>query len=122
MRDTFSTLELALSVRTLEIEQLKLQIAKLKRMQFGRKSEKIDRKLEQLEARLEDLIAEEGAAEQKSPAPVVSRQKSVHHPLPEHLLREEHIIEPQKQSCPACGGALMPLGATARVLKEGRVR
>src|SRR5450830_353355 len=57
LRQTVSTLELALSVRTLEIEQLTLQIAKLKRMVFGRKSEKIDQKLEQLETRLEDLIA-----------------------------------------------------------------
>jgi transposase len=110
LRQTVSTLELALSVRTLEIEQLQLQIAKFKRMQFGRKSEKIDRKLEQLETRLEDLIAEEGAAEQKSPVAVVPRQKSTHQPLPEHLPREEHIIEPQEEACPQCGGNLKPLG------------
>jgi transposase len=110
LRDTVSTLELALSVRTLEIEQLKLQIAKLKRMQFGRKSEKIDKKIEQLETRLEDLIAEEGAAEQKRPETVVPRQKSAHQPLPDHLPREDHIIEPVEQACPACGGNLKPLG------------
>ena len=110
LRDTVSTLELALSVRTLEIEQLNLQIAKLKRMQFGRKSEKIDRKLEQLETRLEDLMAEEGAAEQKSPAAVVPRPKSPHKPLPENLPREEHIIEPEEEACPQCGGNLKPLG------------
>lgn len=67
------TLELALSVRTLEIEQLILQITQLKRMVFGRKSEKIDKKLEQLETRLEDLIAEEGAAEQTAKLPVRPR-------------------------------------------------
>ena len=88
LRDTVSTLELALCVRTLEIEQLKLQIAKFKRMQFGRKSEKIDRKIEQLETRLEDLIAEEGAAEQTQPAAVMPRPKPVHQPLPDHLPRE----------------------------------
>ena len=43
LRDTVSTLEQALSVRSLEIEQLKLQLAKLRPMQFGRKSEKLDR-------------------------------------------------------------------------------
>lgn len=110
LRDTVSTLELALSVRKLEIEQLNLQIAKLKRMQFGRKSEKIDRKLEQLETRLEDLIAEEGAAEQKSRAAAVPRTKSPHKPLPADLPREEHIIEPQEEACPQCGGNLKPLG------------
>jgi transposase len=84
LRNTVSTLALALSVRTLEIEQLQLQIAKLKRMQFGRKSEKIDRKLEQLETRLEDLLAEEGAVEQKQPETLTPRQKSAHQPLPKH--------------------------------------
>jgi transposase len=110
LRETVSTLELALSVRTLEIAQLKLQIAKLKRMQFGRKSEKIDRKIEQLEMRLEDLIAEEGATEQKQPAAAIPAQPSVRQPLPEHLVREEHIIEPEEQACPQCGGNLKPLG------------
>jgi len=114
LRETVSTLELALSVRTLEIEQLKLQIAKLKRMQFGRKSEKIDRKIKQLETRLEDLIAEEGAAEQKQPTAAIPGQKSVHQPLPEHLVREEHIIEPEEQACPQCAGNLKPLGKTSR--------
>jgi len=110
LRQTVSTLELALSVRTLEIEQLTLQIAKLKRMVFGRKSEKIDQKLEQLETRLEDLIAEEGAAEQTAEAPVQPRQKSIHKPFPESLAREEHIIEPKEDACPQCGGNLKPLG------------
>jgi transposase len=110
LRQTVSTLELALSVRTLEIEQLTLQIAKLKRMVFGRKSEKIDQKLEQLETRLEDLIAEEGAAEQIADAPAQPRQKSIHKPFPESLPREEHMIEPEEDACPQCGGKLKPLG------------
>jgi transposase len=110
LRQTVSTLELALSVRTLEIEQLTLQIAKLKRMVFGRKSEKIDKKLEQLETRLEDLIAEEGAAEQTAKLPAQPRQKSIHKPFPENLPREEHIIEPKEDACPQCGGNLKPLG------------
>jgi len=110
LRQTVSTLELVLSVRTLEIEQLTLQIAKLKRMVFGRKSEKIDQKLEQLETRLEDLIAEEGATEQTAEAQAQPRQKSIHKPFPESLAREEHIIEPKEDACPQCGGNLKPLG------------
>lgn len=110
LRATVSTLEQSLSIRTLEIEQLKLQLAKLKRMQFGRKSEKIDRKIEQIETRLEDLIAEEGEAEEKQSAAAVTRQKSVRQPLPAHLPREERVLEPEEQACPACGGNLKPLG------------
>ena len=40
---------------TLQIEQLKLQLAKLRRMQFGRSSEQIDAQIAQLELTLEDL-------------------------------------------------------------------
>lgn len=108
LRATVSTLEQSLSIRTLEIEQLKLQLAKLKRMQFGRKSEKLDRKIEQLETRLEDLIAEDGASEQASPA--ASQRKSVRQPLPAHLPREDRLLEPADQACCACGGKLKPLG------------
>ena len=110
LRGTVSTLEQALNVRSLEIEQLKLQLAKLKRMQFGRKSEKLDRQIEQLETRLEDLVAEEGAAEEKQVTSHVVRQKSVRQPLPEHLPREEHVLEPQESACPQCGRSLKPLG------------
>jgi transposase len=113
LRATVSTLEQALSVRSLEIEQLKLQLAKLQRMQFGRKSEKLDRQIEQLETRLEDLQAEEGASPDMPvapEAPAVARQKSVRQPLPAHLPCEEHVLEPEEQACPACGGNLKPLG------------
>ena len=110
LRNTISTLEQALSIRTLEIEQLKLQISKLRRMQFGQKSEKLDWQIDQLEARLEDLLSEEGEAEVDQPKPLSPRNKAVRRPLPDHLEREEHILEPAEQACPECGGALKPLG------------
>ena len=110
LRNTVSMLEQSLNVRTLEIEQLKLQIAKLKRMQFGRKSEKLDRKIEQLETRLEDLIVEEGASEQAVPVLPAERSKSVRQALPDHLEREERILDPKEQECDACGGELKVLG------------
>jgi transposase/BMFP domain-containing protein YqiC len=110
LRDTVTTLEQALNVRSLEIEQLKLQLAKLKRMQFGRKSEKLDRKIEQLETRLEDLIAEDGASELTAAPPVSSARKVARQPLPEHLPREDNVIEPPDQACSECGGKLKPLG------------
>lgn len=111
LRSAVSTLEQALNVRTLEIEQLKLQIAKLKRMHFGRKSEKIDRKIEQLETRLEDLIAEDGASEQELPATAApARAKAARQPLPEHLPRDERIYEPTETVCVQCGGGFKHLG------------
>lgn len=51
-------------------------------------------------------MAEEGAAEEKQPASHVTRQKSPRQPLPEHLPREEHVIEPSEPACPQCGGHL----------------
>ena len=112
LRDTVSTLEQALSVRSLEIEQLKLQLARLRRMQFGRKSEKLDRQIEQLETRLEDLLAEEGESEgREAPSEAsTAKQRSSRQPLPAHLPREERVLEPVEQACPSCGGNLKPLG------------
>ena len=105
LRDTVTTLEQALNVRSLEIEQLKLQLAKLKRMQFGRKSEKLDHQIEQLELQLEDLQADEGEAVREMPeVDQAPRKKSVRRPLPAHLPREEKVYPPPADACPSCGG------------------
>lgn len=111
LRSAVSTLEQALNVRTLEIEQLKLQIAKLKRMHFGRKSEKIDRKIEQLETRLEDLIAEDGASEQElsataapastGPAHVQTRRYRRLHRQASARTRRHHRAYKQQNLLPA---------------------
>ena len=112
LRDTVSTLEQTLSVRTLEIEQLKLQLAKLRRMQFGRKSEKLDRQIEQLETRLEDLLAEEGESDDREAIPKapIAKLRSSRQPLPGHLPREERVLEPAEEACPSYGGELQALG------------
>jgi hypothetical protein len=52
---------------SLQIEQLKLQLAKLRRMQFGRSSEQIDVKIAQLELTLEDLELRTAAAASAPP-------------------------------------------------------
>ena len=111
LRSTVTTLEQALSVRTLEIEQLKLQIAKLKRMHFGRKSEKIHRKIEQLETRLEDLVADEGASEQELPATSApAHARAARQQLPAHLPRDDRIYEPVETVCLQCGRGFKYLG------------
>ena len=110
--------ELAVQLRTLEIEKLKFQIAKLRRMQFGRSSEKITRQIAQLELQLEEL--ETGEAEDTAkaeaedrPAPIRGWRKAKRKPLPEHLPREEIVHEPAEGGaciCPACGGGMAKLG------------
>ncbi|MBU9211660.1 IS66 family transposase [Burkholderia multivorans] len=109
--ETVEALRTQLSARTVEIEHLKLTIAKLRRQAFGRKSEKLDRQIDQLELRLEELVADEGVTDAKPQTkPAVERKSSLRAPLPAHLPREEHILEPHDQACPSCGGNLKPLG------------
>jgi chromosome segregation ATPase len=53
-----------LYAKTLQIEQLKAQLAVLRRARFGRSSEKLDREIEQLElvlGELEECVAESNA-------------------------------------------------------------
>jgi len=84
--------KLAVQLRTLEIEKLKLQIAKLRRMQFGRSSERLARHIEQLELRLEELEAGEAeeiskAAAEDQPLPIREGDRPKRKPLPDHLPR-----------------------------------
>jgi transposase len=81
-------------------------------MQFGRKSEKIDRQIEQLELRLEDLQADDGAATLDAPRRLRSEagKPTGRKPLPDHLLREDVVHQPDDACCPQCGGALGELG------------
>src|SRR5208337_4349216 len=53
-----------LYAKTLQIEQLKAQLAVLRRARFGRSSEKLDREIEQLELLIGDI--EEGVAESEA--------------------------------------------------------
>ncbi len=111
LRDTVSTLEQALSVRALEIEQLKLQLAKLKRMQFGRKSEKLDRRSSSWKPDWRTCLLRKAQAETARLPPRPRRAREIaRQPLPEHLPREDRVLEPPEQACPSCGGELKPLG------------
>jgi transposase len=98
-----------LQARTREIESLKLLIAKLKRMQFGRSSERLSREIEQLELHLEELESQApviAKAEAAAPAEVAAPPRRA---LPEHLPRER-VVHETSCSCPACGGAMKPIG------------
>jgi transposase len=97
----------------LEIETLKARLAKALRMTFGRSSEKLREQVEQLELTLADI--DELLAEIDSSGPSVDDGKSeearkpARRPLPVGLPRE--IVDHAPPcACPACGGALRPLG------------
>ncbi|MGA8031236.1 MAG: IS66 family transposase [Casimicrobiaceae bacterium] len=94
---------------SLQIEQMKLELAKLRRMQFGRSSEQLDEKIAQLELTLEDLEVRAAAAPPAVAAVLPERVKPVRRPLPESLPRETHIHAPAGE-CPECGSAMNALG------------
>ena len=94
---------------SLQIEQLKLELAKLRRMQFGRSSEQLDEKIAQLELTLEDLEVRAAAAPPAVAAVLPERVKPVRRPLPESLPRETYIHAPAGE-CPECGSAMNALG------------
>jgi len=111
--------ETAVQLKALEIEKPRLQIAKLRRMQFGRSSERITRQIAQLEFQLEELEAD--AAEDTArteatepPAPASPRaNKPKRKPLPDHLPRQEIVLQPVGDgacACPECGGSMAKLG------------
>jgi len=93
---------------TLQIEQLKLQLAKLRRMQFGRSSEQIDAQIAQLELTLEDLEVRSAAA-----PPAVSPA------LPERVKPvRETLVHATACSCLECGTEMKALGEDAAEMLE----
>lgn len=96
-------------------ERLDHIVAVLRRAQFGRRSEKISD--EQIELALEDVEtqngAEDAAAEKvdsiiKAEGAQARRVNRGH--LPQHLPREEVVIEPEAKICSCCGSALHIIG------------
>ena len=99
-----------------EIEALRARLARALRVTFGRSSEKLRERVEQLEltlAEIDELLAETAPDEKPAAAATVEAppapNKPVRRPLPEALPRE--VVEHAAPCvCPACGGALRPLG------------
>ena len=92
-----------------EIERLQLIIKQLQRAQFGRRSERLDP--DQLALGIEDLDADVGRIEESRPA-VAAEAPNVRprrKPLPEHLPRDEEVID-VGDVCASCGGALHAIG------------
>jgi transposase len=93
-----------------EIERLQIIIKKLQRAQFGRRSERLD--ADQLALALEDLdgdiarIRESRPAIATEAAEAPSRRK----PLPDHLPRENVLLDVDSEICGCCGGPLHAIG------------
>lgn len=121
-RTLIATAQAGLLERDLLIEKLRMQLARLKRMQFGRSSEQLDLQITQLELSLEELEASAAQiADVALSAPIVAspaqRQRPARRPLPEHLPRET-LVHTTACRCPACGGALRPLGEDVAEILE----
>jgi transposase len=93
-----------------EIERLQAIIKQLQRAQFGRRSERLDP--DQLALGLEDLDSDIGRAEASHAHVVVEGKdgRPRRKPLPDHLPRQEVILDIETEVCPDCGGALHSIG------------
>lgn len=100
----------AVESRDGEIERLQSIIKKLQRAQFGRSSERLDP--DQLALALEDLDADIARIQESHPfvskpsAERPSHRKS----LPDHLPRENVLLDIDDTVCACCGGALHAIG------------
>ncbi len=96
--------------RDSEIERLQSVIRKLQRAQFGRRSERLD--ADQLALALEDLDADIGRIRESSPvvAKPSAERPAQRKPLPDHLPREDVVLDVHGTVCTCCGGALHAIG------------
>ena len=93
-----------------EIERLQSIIKKLQRAQFGRRSERLD--ADQLALALEDLDADVARIRESQPTIVADalEARSRRKPLPDHLPREDVLLDVDSEICGCCGGALHAIG------------
>ena len=98
-----------------EIEALRARLARALRVAFGRSSERLREQVEQLEltlADIDELLAEttpQAAPQAAAEAPTEEPSRPARRPLPQTLPRDL-VVHAAPGACPACGGALRPLG------------
>jgi transposase len=103
-RGALESAEALLISQKLELEKLRYEIACLKRMKYGRSSEQLDQQLRQMQLTLEDLEAS-----------LAAKPEHVR-PVPKEPVEE--ITHAVACACPACGGALRPLGEDVSEMLE----
>lgn len=93
--------------RDSEIARLQQIIRELQRARFGRRSERLDP--DQMALAIEEQDADDAeTAERRQPPPPAepARRK----PLPDHLPREEQLLDLADNGCSRCGGTLHRIG------------
>jgi transposase len=97
-----------------EIERLQRMVRELQRARFGRRSERLD--ADQLALGLEDLDADIARAKEPDETPNDLEDDSRVRPrrprLPDHLPREDVMLDVEGNECPGCGGELHSIGET----------
>lgn len=92
-----------------EITRLQQIIKQLQRAQYGRKSERLDPG--QLALALEELDADIAGIVESRPAPLIAEPSPARRkPLPEHLEREDRVLDIEGEGCDRCGGMLHAIG------------
>lgn len=92
-----------------EINRLRQIIKQLQRAQYGRRSERLDP--DQLALALEELDTDIAEVIESGPVPpVAERTPAQRKPLPEHLIREDVLLDIEKSDCSRCGGPLREIG------------
>ena len=93
------------------IERMRHIIRQLQRAQFGRHSERLDPDRRQLALEERDIASvPRRAAEKRARARRPRAEPGQRQSLPLHLPRVEIVIEPERTSCPCCGGAMHVIG------------
>ena len=113
-REPDQLIEMVVSLQD-ENDKLRAIVETLKRTLFGARSERLAVPAAQLPLGLGDLAAipiEPQPAQKPRPADRPARPKPVRNigGLPQHLPREEIVIEPEAHACPCCQGKLHPIG------------
>ena len=99
----------AVSTRDGEIDRLQTLIKQLQRMQFGKRSERLDPDQLALGARRPRRRYRPRRGE-RSGAIAEPDAKPRRKPLPDHLPREDVVLDIGGRACPCCGGALHAIG------------
>jgi len=88
-----------------QIDNLKEQLALLKAKKFGRSSEKLDREIDLVERALEEKESLLGFKAKNDNLALAEKEKGKarRQRLPEHLPREDVLLEPDSK-CESCGG------------------